>query len=244
MVRQTCPPTQYPLHQMGADTKLTSNLQHAHAAPVEGTDSFFHLLGAHTPAFLISTPGAILAIPTAKSDAGGPGSGHAGIDAIAEQATLELGKDTAHLEHRPARRRRGVEGLLMQIKIAPDGLELIQKSNQILQAAPKTIRRPGRDQVHLARCAMQEARSPPSHRKQDGPAVLSDYSATWLFDPPHGPRENGRGPSNVPRIALLLEYPPKTGHLGDRHCRGVAGAPGMNRAALSRFRSCGMKSRL
>jgi len=52
-----------------------------------------------------------------------PGSRKTGTHALLDHRALELRKDTHHLKHRPAGRRRGVEALLMQEQVNASGVD-------------------------------------------------------------------------------------------------------------------------
>ena len=54
-------------------------------------------------------------------------------------AAMELGKHADHLKHRAARRRGGVEALLMQEEIDLFGMKLPQEIQEVGQSAAETI---------------------------------------------------------------------------------------------------------
>jgi hypothetical protein len=62
---------------------------------------------------------------------------------------LELGKYAHHLKHRLAGRGRGVEALLMQEQVDPQGVQFGEKADQVLQAAAQSIDRPSHHHVEL-----------------------------------------------------------------------------------------------
>jgi hypothetical protein len=81
-------------------------------------DAFGEFSLAHAPALFISAPAAILAAAAAELCAVGFRPGQAGADARDNHGVLEFGEHATHLKHRPARRRRGVDRLLMQVEMA------------------------------------------------------------------------------------------------------------------------------
>lgn len=86
----------------------------------------------------------------AKLLAFGLGPGQPGIDALADHAALELGKDATHLEHGATGGRRRVQGLLMKVQIAANRLKLAHEAYEVLQTAAKAINGPGHNHVNLA----------------------------------------------------------------------------------------------
>ena len=63
----------------------------------------------------------------------GLGPRHAGQHALADDRALELGKHAEHLKHRLAGRRRGVEALLMQVKLDPERVQFGEEGDKVLQ---------------------------------------------------------------------------------------------------------------
>ena len=57
------------------------------------------------------------------------------MDVLGDDLALELGKHAQHLEHGLARRRAGIETLLVKVQIHPLGLQLIQGSDQVVSTA-------------------------------------------------------------------------------------------------------------
>jgi hypothetical protein len=72
-----------------------------------------------------------------------------GTNALLDDRALELGKDAHHLKHRLAGRGRGVEALLMQEQIDPQGVQFGEKADQVLEAAAQSIDRPSHHHVEL-----------------------------------------------------------------------------------------------
>ena len=119
------------LNKAGADPERSANSQDAHAALAKVKDAPFNFGSALAPAFFILAPVAILAVAPAQLGAVGLCPGEASIDALLDHAAFELGENSAHLEHCPARRRGGVDRLLMQIEIAAKRLKLVQEPDQV-----------------------------------------------------------------------------------------------------------------
>src|SRR5262249_60854779 len=78
-------------------------------------------------------------------------------DSFPNDGPLKLGKDTQHLKHRLAGRRRGVETLLVEKQIDLERVQFGQKADQVLQAAAQPIDAPGHHQIEFpARCSLAE----------------------------------------------------------------------------------------
>jgi hypothetical protein len=60
-----------------------------------------------------------------------PGPRQPGTNALLDHRALELGKDAHHLKHGLAGRGRGVEALLMQEQVDPQGVQFGEKSSQM-----------------------------------------------------------------------------------------------------------------
>src|SRR5262249_30342565 len=71
-------------------------------------------------------------------------------DSFLDHRPLEFGEYAHHLEHGFACRRGGVEPLLMQVEIDPQGVNFRQEADEVLKAAAEPINRPGHDHVEVA----------------------------------------------------------------------------------------------
>ena len=56
----------------------------------------------------------------------GAGTSKADVDSVLDDAALELGKDSHHLEHRAARRCGRIEPLLVQVNVNALGVEFLE----------------------------------------------------------------------------------------------------------------------
>jgi hypothetical protein len=92
----------------------------------------------------------ILQPPAAKLNAIRLGPAQTGHDAFADHRPFELGEYSQHLEHRPPRRRRRIEALLVQEQVDALGVEFAQEVEQVNQRPAQAIDRPGRDHVDVA----------------------------------------------------------------------------------------------
>lgn len=58
-----------------------------------------------------------------------------GLHAVNDHRSLEFGENTEHLEHRPTRRRSGIEGPPMMIQVTADTMQLLERVEKVLEAA-------------------------------------------------------------------------------------------------------------
>lgn len=72
-----------------------------------------------------------------------------GEDALSDHRPLELREDRQHLEHHPARGRRGVEALLVQVEVHVLGLDVAQEAHEVREGSPKAVHAPCRDQFEV-----------------------------------------------------------------------------------------------
>src|ERR1700730_11376785 len=63
---------------------------------------------------------------------------------------LEICKYAEHLKECPSSRGGCINRLLFEIEVAPTGVELAKKADEILQRSAKTVYRPRRNDIDLA----------------------------------------------------------------------------------------------
>jgi hypothetical protein len=80
----------------------------------------------------------------------GLGPSNARIHPLADHRALELGEDAHHLEHGLARRRRGVDALLMQEQVDAQAVQLGEEAAEVLQRAAEAIDGPCHDDIKPA----------------------------------------------------------------------------------------------
>ena len=76
--------------------------------------------------------------------------GKPGVDPFLNDRALELCKYAEHLKECPSGRGGCINRLLFEIEVAPNGVELAKKADQILQRSAKTVYRPRGNDIDLA----------------------------------------------------------------------------------------------
>jgi hypothetical protein len=71
------------------------------------------------------------------------------LHSLPDHGAFELGKHAHHLKHRLAGRRGGVEPLLVEHEIDPEGVKFGQEADEIPKRASQPIDRPSHDHVEL-----------------------------------------------------------------------------------------------
>ncbi len=78
-----------------------------------------------------------------------PGAGHAGLDPLDDDRSLELGEHAEHLVHRLARGCDRVQALLVQVGVDLALADLVEDTDQILHAPPQLVDRSSGHHVDL-----------------------------------------------------------------------------------------------
>jgi len=77
------------------------------------------------------------------------GGGQAGDDAFADDVFLELGDGADDLEDELAGRGRGVEAVVVRDEVDPEGPELVQGDDQILERTAEAVEFPDQEDLEL-----------------------------------------------------------------------------------------------
>ena len=71
------------------------------------------------------------------------------MDRLLNHGAFKFGEGPADLKDQPAGRRRGVDVLLIQIQIDADRFQMLDRSQQVQEAAPNAVSGPGHNDVEL-----------------------------------------------------------------------------------------------
>ena len=75
------------------------------------------------------------------------GTGKAQVDPGANDRPLELGECARYLEQQAACRRRGVDVLLIQVKVDPNRFQVLDRAKKVAERTPNPIYRPCHDEI-------------------------------------------------------------------------------------------------
>jgi len=110
-----------PLHHAGAGAILARGLQNTLTGFQRCADCSLPPCVDPRPTDRLTALGALVSRP-----------GKPGMDPFLNDRALELSKDAEHLKECPPARRGCINGLLFEIKIAPNGAEFAKKADEIL----------------------------------------------------------------------------------------------------------------
>ncbi len=123
------------LHSAHADPNFPGNLANSAVASLQSSSDlcFYGSINRAPPQFRSLRSGPI----------------KTGLHTLANDRTFQFCKDADHLEHRLSGRCRRVQPLLMQVEIDIQGVQVLQKSGQIVEGATEPINGPRRDHIEF-----------------------------------------------------------------------------------------------